>query len=169
MRLCSIASGSSGNCIYVGSEATHLLVDVGISGKKAEAGLNSLGLTGRDLDGILVTHEHMDHVAGLGVMARKYEVPIYATTGTLEEIQKMGNLGKIDIVLLPVIAGVSYEVLKLSGNSDNPVVNLLSKPGMAIQKMTTSEPDDGMIEVAIQAVEAVFDWRAYERDNFHTS
>ena len=48
MRLCSIASGSSGNCIYVGSEATHLLVDVGISGKKAEAGLNSLGLTGRD-------------------------------------------------------------------------------------------------------------------------
>ena len=73
------------------------------------------------------------------------------------------------IALLPVIAGVSYEVLKLAGNSDNPFVNLLSKPGMAIQKMTTSEPDDGMIEVAIQAVEAVFDWRAYERDNFHTS
>ena len=74
----------------------------------------------------------------------------------------------VRIALLPVIAGVSYEVLKLAGNSDNPFVNLLSKPGMAIQKMTTSEPDDGMIEVAIQAVEAVFDWRAYERDNFHT-
>ena len=75
----------------------------------------------------------------------------------------------VRIALLPVIAGVSYEVLKLAGNSDNPFVNLLSKPGMAIQKMTTSEPDDGMREVAIQAVEAVFDWRAYERDNFHTS
>ena len=75
----------------------------------------------------------------------------------------------VRIGLLPVIAGVSYEVLMLAGNSDNPVVNVLSKPGMAIQKMTTSEPDDGMIEVAIQAVEAVFDWRAYERDNFHTS
>lgn len=75
----------------------------------------------------------------------------------------------VRIALLPVIAGVSYEVLKLAGNSDNLFVNLLSKPGMAIQKMTTSEPDDGMIEVAIQAVEAVFDWRAYERDNFHTS
>ena len=75
----------------------------------------------------------------------------------------------VRIALLPVIAGVSNEVLKLAGNSDNPFVNLLSKPGMAIQKMTTSEPDDGMIEVAIQAVEAVFDWRAYERDNFHTS
>ena len=75
----------------------------------------------------------------------------------------------VRIVLLPVIAGVSYEVLKLAGNSDNPVVNLLSKPGMAIQKMTTSEPDDGMIEVAIQAVEAVFDWRAYEAENFKTA
>ena len=75
----------------------------------------------------------------------------------------------IRIVLLPVIAGISYEFLKLAGRSENPVVNLLSKPGLAIQKITTKEPDDGMIEVAIQAVEAVFDWRAYEAENFHTA
>ena len=60
MRFCSIASGSSGNCIYVGSDNTHVLVDIGISGKKMETGLNSLELTGRDLDGILITHEHSD-------------------------------------------------------------------------------------------------------------
>lgn len=58
MRLCSIASGSSGNCIYVGSEETHVLVDTGISGKRIEQGLNQLELTGRDIDAILVTHEH---------------------------------------------------------------------------------------------------------------
>lgn len=91
MRLCSIASGSSGNCIYVGSDATHLLVDVGISGKKAEAGLNSLGLTGGDIDGILVTHEHSDHIAGLGVLCRKYEIPIFATKGTIQAILKNGG------------------------------------------------------------------------------
>ncbi len=62
MRLCSIASGSSGNCIYVGSEATHLLVDVGISGKKTESGLRELGLTGRDIDGILITQIGRAHV-----------------------------------------------------------------------------------------------------------
>jgi len=73
------------------------------------------------------------------------------------------------ILLLPVIAGISYEVLKLAGRSDNALVNLISKPGMAIQKMTTKEPDDSMIEVAIQAVEAVFDWRAYEAENFGTT
>lgn len=75
----------------------------------------------------------------------------------------------IRIVLLPVIAGISYEFLKLAGRSENVVVNLLSKPGLAIQKLTTKEPDDGMIEVAIQAIEAVFDWRAYEAENFHTA
>ena len=55
MRLCSVASGSSGNCIYAGTDTTHLLVDVGISGKRTEAGLNELGVSMRDIDGILVT------------------------------------------------------------------------------------------------------------------
>ncbi|MBR2275047.1 MAG: MBL fold metallo-hydrolase, partial [Lachnospiraceae bacterium] len=75
MELCSIASGSSGNCIYVGSQSTHLLVDAGISGKSIEAGLNSLGLKTEDIDGILITHEHSDHIKGLGVLARKYGLP----------------------------------------------------------------------------------------------
>lgn len=75
----------------------------------------------------------------------------------------------VRIALLPVIAGISYEVLKLAGRSENPVVNLLSMPGLAVQRLTTKEPDDSMIEVAIQAVEAVFDWRAYEAENFDTA
>lgn len=72
----------------------------------------------------------------------------------------------VRILLLPVIAGISYEVLKLAGRSDNILISLISSPGLAIQKLTTKEPDDDMIEVAIQAVEAVFDWRAYEAENF---
>ena len=75
----------------------------------------------------------------------------------------------VRIDLIPVIAGISYEVLKLAGRSENPIINLLSRPGLAIQKLTTKEPDDSMIEVAIQAVEAVFDWRAYEAENFKTA
>lgn len=75
----------------------------------------------------------------------------------------------VRIALIPVIAGISYEVLKLAGRSENPIINLLSRPGLAIQKLTTKEPDDSMIEVAIQAVEAVFDWRAYEAGNFKTA
>ena len=70
------------------------------------------------------------------------------------------------IVLIPVIAGVSYEFLRLAGRSNSCVVNALSRPGMWMQALTTTEPDDSMIEVAIAAVEKVFDWKAYLKENF---
>ena len=95
MRLCSIASGSSGNCIYVGSDSTHILIDAGISGKKTEEGLKELDLSMRDIDGIFITHEHSDHIAGLGVLTRKYEIPIYATKGTIEAIRNTAAAGRI--------------------------------------------------------------------------
>lgn len=72
----------------------------------------------------------------------------------------------IRLALIPVIAGVSYEIIRWAGSSENKFVNLLSKPGLALQKMTTSEPDEAMAEVAIKAVEAVFDWRAFLKKNF---
>ena len=95
MDFCSIASGSSGNCIFAGTSDTGILIDAGISGKRVEQGLNGIGRTGKELNGILVTHEHSDHIKGLGVLARKHHVPIYATPGTIREIKKSG-LGKID-------------------------------------------------------------------------
>lgn len=72
----------------------------------------------------------------------------------------------VRILLVPIIAGISYEVIRLAGNSDNPVVAFFSKPGMALQKLTTKEPTPDMAEVAIKAVEAVFDWKAYLKENF---
>ena len=96
MRMCSIASGSSGNCIYVGSDNHHILIDAGISRKRVEAGLRELELSGKDIDGILLTHEHSDHIKGLGVLARKYGVPIYATPGTAGAVKAMSGLGRID-------------------------------------------------------------------------
>ncbi|MFV0465140.1 MAG: DUF1385 domain-containing protein [Lachnospiraceae bacterium] len=65
------------------------------------------------------------------------------------------------VLLVPIIAGVSYEFIRLAGRSDNSIVNLISRPGILLQKITTREPDDDMIEVGIASVEAVFDWKAY--------
>ena len=95
MRFCSIASGSSGNCIYVGTQETHLLIDAGISGRRIEKGLNELDLTGKDVDGILITHEHSDHIGGLGVISRKYQIPIYTTGGTADAISRSKGLGQL--------------------------------------------------------------------------
>ena len=97
MRLCSIASGSSGNCIYVGSKETHVLVDVGISCKRIEEGLRKAELTGHDLAGVFITHEHSDHIQGLGVLARKFGIPMYATKGTIDGIiHSAKSLGAYD-------------------------------------------------------------------------
>lgn len=72
----------------------------------------------------------------------------------------------IRILLMPVVAGISYEIIRLAGRSDNILVRIISAPGMGIQRMTTKEPDESMAEVAIAAVEAVFDWKQYLKDNF---
>lgn len=103
MRLTSIASGSSGNCIYVGSKEANILVDAGISGKKIENGLKQLEVDPKNLDGILVTHEHIDHIAGLGVMARRYHLPLYMTEKTADAVLHTKSVGKIEKDLFQTI------------------------------------------------------------------
>lgn len=72
----------------------------------------------------------------------------------------------VRLALIPVIAGISFEILRLAGNSDGKIIGLLSKPGMWLQKLTTIEPEDDMIEVGIASVEAIFDWKKYLAENF---
>jgi len=96
MDFCSITSGSSGNCIYVGSDSAGILIDAGISGKRIEAGLNSIDRQTSEMQGILITHEHSDHIKGLGVLARRYHLPIYATGGTIAAIKNCSSLGDIE-------------------------------------------------------------------------
>jgi len=112
MQLYSIASGSSGNCIYVGSDTTHLLVDTGISMKRTEEGLNEVDISLRDMDGILITHEHSDHICGLGVISRKYHIPIYATERTIAAIKSSSSLGNVDEELFQVIRADESFVIK---------------------------------------------------------
>lgn len=96
MRFASIASGSSGNCIYAGTDNTHILIDAGISKKRIESGLNEIDLSLKDIDAILVTHEHSDHISGLGVVSRAYHIPIYGTSQTIDYIKNYKSLGIID-------------------------------------------------------------------------
>ena len=92
MRLASIASGSGGNCIYAGSDRYHILIDAGISLRRIEKGLSELGLTGADIDAVLITHEHSDHVGGLGPLLKKYHMPVYASAGTIDAFSRMAAL-----------------------------------------------------------------------------
>ncbi len=92
IRFQSIVSGSSGNCTLVCCNKTKILIDCGISGKKVTAYLNDMGINPCELDRILVTHEHIDHTTGVGIMSRKFHIPILASEGTWSGMQ----IGKID-------------------------------------------------------------------------
>ncbi len=94
LQVCTLASGSSGNAIYVGTEDKKILVDAGLSGKEINKRLKEINLGVKELDLILITHEHSDHIKGAGVLARRCNIPLYATEGTWEA--SADKLGKID-------------------------------------------------------------------------
>ena len=88
LNFCSLYSGSSGNCLYVESDNTRLLIDAGVSLKKIECGLETLNVDPSSLDGILVTHEHSDHIQSLGSLSRKYNLPVFANSETFDAMPK---------------------------------------------------------------------------------
>lgn len=95
MQLYSIASGSSGNCIYLGEEDGGILIDAGISCKRIVTGLERKGLSLDDIKAIFITHEHSDHISGLGPVLRKNPIPVYATADTVSAIWEKTNMNNI--------------------------------------------------------------------------
>ncbi|MBU5592328.1 MBL fold metallo-hydrolase [Clostridium sp. MSJ-4] len=93
MIFCSLYSGSSGNSIFVASENSKILIDAGLPGKSIDAALKEIGEDPKELDAIFVTHEHSDHIKGIGVMSRKYDIPIYANNKTW--LNMSNSIGKI--------------------------------------------------------------------------
>ncbi len=128
MKICSIASGSSGNCIYIGSEEYHILIDAGISKKRIEEGLAKIGVEPEQLDGIFITHEHSDHISGIGVFSRKYKKPVFGTKGTLKGVAEYKNLGKMPVGLyheveihqVITLGDLEVEAFRISHDANQP-------------------------------------------------
>ncbi|OPJ55421.1 MBL fold metallo-hydrolase [Alkalithermobacter paradoxus] len=96
----SVASGSSGNCHYVGYKNTGVLVDAGLSGKKIKENLEKFDVNLENVSGILITHEHSDHIKGAGILSRKYDIPIYANEKTFQAMKdKIGDVKEKNIVI----------------------------------------------------------------------
>lgn len=93
MKFCSLYSGSSGNSIFIASDNAKVLIDAGLAGKKIDDALKHIGEESSSIDGIFITHEHIDHIKGVGVLSRKYDIPIYANHNTWAVMEK--NIGKI--------------------------------------------------------------------------
>ncbi len=96
MKIMNLVSGSSGNSTLIGTDRSMVLCDAGVSMKKIEECLNTAGHTLKDINAVFITHEHSDHIKGLGVISRKWNIPVYATVGTIRAILGDRSLGRMD-------------------------------------------------------------------------
>lgn len=161
-RFASIASGSSGNSIYFGSDNTHILIDTGISNKRIEEGLKNLGLKVSDLSGVLITHEHSDHIQGLKTLIKKYHIPIYATKGTLDYIKAKkiieGNEDLCNVISTDTkitIDDIDASVFKISHDASEPVGFRLSTAGKSVAVATDMGVYDEYIVDKLQDLDAI--------------
>ena len=144
MRVCSIASGSSGNCIFINSGNTNILIDAGISRKRIVDGLEGFGVRPEDLDGIFVTHEHSDHIQGINMMVKMFNVPVFSTAGTLNAIRSKDKKGVIRMEHLyelhpdrPVKVGnIEIMPFRMSHDAADPVCYTASAKGKKISVAT---------------------------------
>ena len=129
MKFSSIASGSKGNCLLYENNDVKLLVDAGISKKRIEEGISECGSSLEEVNGILITHEHSDHIQGLPVLLGKYKILVYATNDTLEAIERNDKNHKIDTGLFsPIkpdvpftIGGMDITPFSISHDAADPV------------------------------------------------
>ncbi|WP_132769666.1 MBL fold metallo-hydrolase [Tepidibacillus fermentans] len=144
MRYRIIASGSTGNSIYIGTDQHHFLVDAGLSGKKIEMGLKEIGVNPKDLNGIFITHEHDDHIRGIGVLARKYQIPLYANERTLNGLPS--HVGQIDESLKRIMdtgsviefGNLQIESYAISHDAVEPVGYLFRHQDLQLSILTDS-------------------------------
>lgn len=160
MRFSVLASGSSGNAIYIENDQHSFLVDAGLSGRKMEELFASIGKRMSDLDGILVTHEHSDHIKGLGIVARKHKVPIYANAKTWLAMDNLvGNIAveqrfHFDMDSVKTFGGLDIQSFAVSHDAADPMFYVFHENGRKLALITDTGYVSDKMKGIIQASDA---------------
>jgi len=142
MIFCSLYSGSSGNSMFIASDKAKILIDAGLPGKKIEMALQEIKQEPKDLNGIFITHEHSDHVKGIGVLSRKYDIPIYANADTWSAMEnsigkiKEHNIKVIDKRSVTEIYDMNIKAFNIPHDAAAPVGYTVSSGGKSISVAT---------------------------------
>lgn len=160
MRFSVLASGSSGNAIYIESGQHSFLVDAGLSGRKMEELFAGIGKSMANLDGILVTHEHSDHIKGLGIVARKHKVPIYANAKTWEAMDSLVGAIPVeqrfhfDMGAVKTFGSVDIESFAVSHDAADPMFYVFHENGRKLSLITDTGYVSDRMKGIIQASDA---------------
>jgi len=153
LKFCTLFSGSSGNSTYISDGCTDILVDAGVAGSRIESALSSIGANINNIKGIFITHEHSDHITGVGVLSRRYNIPIFANSKTMASMEKLGILKKIPaenirvIDLTPVkIGNIEITAYPISHDASCPCGYLVTRNNVKEFAITT---DTGVVTEAI--------------------
>jgi len=137
IEISSLASGSSGNCFYIGTNKSNILIDAGISCKQIKSKLESIGKDISNLDAVFITHEHSDHIRGIDVISRKYNLPIYVNKGTLKNcFFDMGNINFFKTDKEITINDLSILPFNKSHDAGEPVSYLIKKGSKKVSVIT---------------------------------
>lgn len=118
MQYISVSSGSSGNCHFISDGNTKILIDAGLSGKKIEKNLSEHSEDLKEIQGIFVTHEHLDHIKGVGILSRRYDIPVYATEGTWRGMEHgLGNIIEKNQKIIEIGSSIEIGTMQLNAYS----------------------------------------------------
>lgn len=167
MRFSVLASGSTGNAVYVENDQHSFLVDVGLSGKKMEQLFANIDRDMKNLSGILVTHEHSDHIKGLGVVARKYKIPIFANAKTWDAME--GHIGNIptdlryhfDMETVKTFGGIDIQSFAVSHDAVDPMFYTFNEDGRKLAVIT----DTGYVSDRMKGYIAAADSYVFESNH----
>lgn len=161
LKFCSLYSGSSGNCQYIKTENTTILVDAGLSGKKIQQEIMNIGEDPKKIDALFITHEHSDHIQGAGIISRRFDVPIYANAKTWEAMSSaIGEIKSHNIRIMDDIVEVGDLAVRsfdISHDAAHPVgynifynnkkISLVTDTGCVNDNITTSIMDSDLLLV----------------------
>ena len=161
LTFCTLFSGSSGNAVYLGNEEGALLIDCGMSGRQVLDAMTAAGLNPADVKGMLITHEHSDHVRGAGVLSRKLNIPIYATAGTWSGMDKtVGSLEARNRVVLTAgesffVSGMEAASFSIPHDANDPVGYRFFVRGHSVAVATDLGCFSQAVEDAISGAEII--------------
>lgn len=160
LEVCVLASGSSGNCIYVASEKTRVLIDAGLSAKQIAIRLEQIGVVPESINGICVSHEHGDHIGGIRVLQKRHGIPVYTNAGTLNGIKRQPKSDEIDVKIFQTgsafeIGDISIEPFSVPHDAYEPVGFRLSCNGMSVGSVTDLGMPTALVRDKLRGCKAI--------------